>query len=75
MTHPAIGFISNIRRSWHDPRTPWAARWLLLAAAAYVLIPTDFIPDFVPVLGWLDDLAVVPAALYIFQRWAARRGA
>lgn len=73
MTHPAITFLSNIRKAWQNPHTPWAARLLLLAGIAYVLIPMDLVPDVIPVIGWLDDMAILPAALFIFQRWTSRR--
>lgn len=73
MNHPAINFITGIRRTWQDPRTPWAARLLLLAAIAYVLLPMDIVPDVIPVLGWLDDLAILPAAMLLFRRWSSRR--
>ncbi len=46
-----------------DPRTPWTARGLVLLTVAYALSPIDLIPDFVPVLGYLDDLIIVPAGI------------
>lgn len=50
------------------PRTPWAARLLLGAAAGYAVSPIDLIPDFIPVVGYLDDLLVVPLLV-----WAAMK--
>jgi uncharacterized membrane protein YkvA (DUF1232 family) len=49
----------------HDPRTPWYAKALGLAVAAYALSPIDLIPDFIPVLGLLDDLLIVPLGLWL----------
>ena len=46
-----------------DPRVPWYVRVLAGAVAAYAVSPIDLIPDFIPVLGYLDDLVVVPAGL------------
>lgn len=46
-----------------DPRAPWLARLLALLVAAYALSPIDLIPDFIPVLGYLDDLVIVPLGL------------
>ena len=51
-----------------DPRTPRALRWLALLVAAYALSPIDLIPDFIPVLGWLDDLIIVPLGLLAVRR-------
>ncbi len=48
-----------------DPRTPWAARLLAGLVVAYALSPIDLIPDFIPVLGYLDDLILVPAGLWL----------
>ncbi len=46
-----------------DKRTPWYARGLALMVAAYALSPVDLIPDFIPVLGYLDDLLLIPAGI------------
>ena len=46
-----------------DPRLPWPVRLLALAVAAYALSPIDLIPDFIPVLGYLDDLLLVPLGI------------
>lgn len=43
-----------------DPRVPWYAKFLAATVAAYALSPIDLIPDFIPVLGYLDDLIIVP---------------
>ena len=51
-----------------DQRTPLIARLLAVAVAAYALSPIDLIPDFVPVLGWLDDLLIVPAGLWLVRQ-------
>jgi uncharacterized membrane protein YkvA (DUF1232 family) len=51
-----------------DPRTPWAARAVALLVLAYALSPIDLIPDFIPVLGYLDDLLLVPAGLWLALR-------
>lgn len=51
-----------------DPRTPWLARWLALLVAAYALSPIDLIPDFVPVLGYLDDQVIVALGLALVLR-------
>jgi uncharacterized membrane protein YkvA (DUF1232 family) len=46
-----------------DPRTPWFAKALAGAIVAYALSPIDLVPDFVPILGYLDDVIIVPAGL------------
>ena len=51
-----------------DPRTPMLARCMALATAAYALSPIDLIPDFIPVLGYLDDLLIVPLGLLLVIR-------
>jgi uncharacterized membrane protein YkvA (DUF1232 family) len=51
-----------------DPRVPWYAKALALAVAAYAASPIDLIPDFVPVLGYLDDLIIVPLGIALVIR-------
>jgi len=60
----------SIRRDIHaiylaarDPRTPWYAKALAVCVAGYALSPIDLIPDFVPVLGYLDDAVIVPLGI------------
>lgn len=47
-----------------DPRTPLMAKLLAAAVAAYAYSPIDLIPDFIPVLGLLDDLVIVPLGIW-----------
>jgi len=51
-----------------DPRTPWFAKLLATAVVAYALSPIDLIPDFVPVLGYLDDLVLLPLGIWLAVR-------
>jgi uncharacterized membrane protein YkvA (DUF1232 family) len=51
-----------------SPRTPWAAKLVAGAVAAYALSPIDLIPDFIPVLGYLDDLVIVPLGIAVAVR-------
>ena len=51
-----------------DPRTPWFAKALALVIAAYAVSPIDLIPDFIPVLGYLDDLVIVPLGILLVVR-------
>jgi uncharacterized membrane protein YkvA (DUF1232 family) len=51
-----------------DPRTPMLVRALAVLVAAYALSPIDLIPDFIPVIGYLDDLLLVPLGLALVVR-------
>jgi len=55
-----------------DPRTPWYAKALAIAVVAYALSPLDLIPDFIPVLGYVDDLLILPFALTLTIRLIPR---
>jgi uncharacterized membrane protein YkvA (DUF1232 family) len=46
-----------------DPRTPWHARALAILVAGYALSPIDLIPDFIPVLGFLDEIVLIPLGI------------
>ena len=48
-----------------DPRVPWYAQALAIAVAAYALSPIDLIPDFIPVVGYLDDLIILPFGVWL----------
>ena len=56
-----------------DPRTPWMARALAVAIAAYALSPIDLIPDFIPVLGLLDEAILLPIAMLVVMRLVPAR--
>jgi uncharacterized membrane protein YkvA (DUF1232 family) len=47
----------------HDPRVPWYAKALAICVAGYALSPIDLIPDFVPILGYMDDVIIVPLGI------------
>lgn len=50
---------------YRDPRTPWYARFFIAAILAYSLSPIDLIPDFIPVLGYVDDLILIPLGIFL----------
>ena len=49
--------------AYQDPRTPWAAKVFAGVVVAYAFSPIDLVPDFIPVLGYLDDLLLVPLGI------------
>ncbi|MHB9144540.1 MAG: YkvA family protein [Symbiobacteriia bacterium] len=51
-----------------DPRVPWYAKVAAASVVAYALSPIDLIPDFVPILGYLDDVIIVPAGIALAVR-------
>jgi uncharacterized membrane protein YkvA (DUF1232 family) len=51
-----------------DPRVPWYVKVIALAVAGYALSPIDLIPDFIPVLGYVDDVIIVPLGIALVVR-------
>jgi uncharacterized membrane protein YkvA (DUF1232 family) len=60
------------RRVLADERTPLSAKIFLGLAVGYLCLPFDLIPDFIPVLGHLDDIVIVPGLVYIALRFVPR---
>ncbi|MBI2347672.1 MAG: DUF1232 domain-containing protein [Deltaproteobacteria bacterium] len=56
--------IHAIYLAYKDPRVPWHAKLLAACVVAYAFSPIDLIPDFIPILGYLDDLILVPVGVY-----------
>jgi len=54
--------------SARDPRVPWYAKLLGLIVTGYALSPIDLIPDFIPILGLIDDLILIPAGIWLMLR-------
>lgn len=57
-----------LKAVWSDYRTPWYARLVVGLTLAYAVSPIDLIPDFLPVVGYLDDLLIVPVGLWLAAR-------
>ncbi|MGQ0560081.1 MAG: YkvA family protein [Sphingosinicella sp.] len=75
MTRRHFSLIERLRIETHavwlaarDSRVRWPVRWLGLLIAAYALSPIDLVPDFIPVLGLLDDAILIPAGIWLFVK-------
>jgi uncharacterized membrane protein YkvA (DUF1232 family) len=51
-----------------DRRCPWYAKLLGICIVAYAFSPIDLIPDFIPVIGYLDDLLIIPIGVFLFSK-------
>jgi uncharacterized membrane protein YkvA (DUF1232 family) len=54
--------------AYRDPRTPWVVKALCAFVVAYALSPIDLIPDFIPVLGYVDDVLLLPGLIWLAVR-------
>ncbi|MGB9927240.1 MAG: YkvA family protein [Methanosarcina sp.] len=61
-------YIQLCKLLYSDSRTPKISKILLWIAIGYALSPIDLIPDFIPVIGYLDDIVILPILLYIAMR-------
>jgi uncharacterized membrane protein YkvA (DUF1232 family) len=75
LTARARGWARRIKRDTYalylavrDPRTPWYAKVVAACVVAYAFSPIDLIPDFIPVLGYLDDVLIVPLGILLALR-------
>ena len=70
-------YLLALWKLFRHPETPRAARWVAIAVIAYAVSPIDLVPDFIPVLGQLDDLILIPLGIALAVRltpkplWAA----
>lgn len=60
--------IQALLLAYRDPRVPWYAKVVTAGVVAYTLSPIDIIPDFIPILGYLDDLILVPLGIALALR-------
>jgi len=61
-------YLLALWKLFRHPETPRAARWVAIAVIAYAVSPIDLIPDFIPVLGQLDDLVLIPLGIALVVR-------
>lgn len=54
--------------AYRDPRMPWYARLFVLLVAGYAFSPVDLVPDYIPVLGYLDDLLIIPLGVSLAMK-------
>lgn len=71
-----LQFRTELVTLWHAflaPETPVYLKGLMLLVPAYLLSPIDLIPDFIPIVGWLDDIVVIPLLVGLIVRMLPQR--
>lgn len=63
------GAFSALTKALLDSRTPWYAKALPILVLLYAVLPFDLIPDIIPFAGWVDDLLIVPAGIWLAMRY------
>ena len=63
--HTLLRDVHAVYLAAYDPRVPWYAKILAATVAGYALSPIDLIPDFIPLLGYADDLIIVPLGIWL----------
>lgn len=61
-----LGYAKTLSRYWRmtqDPRTPSIVRWMIYGGIAFTLIPDDWLPDWIPGMGLMDDAAIIPSVI------------
>lgn len=61
--------VFSIYLAYTDPRVPWYAKILAVCVVGYAFSPIDLIPDFIPILGYLDDLVIVPLGIILVLKF------
>ncbi len=67
----SIGFfhqVFHLIKALFDKRTPWVPKLIGVIIISYIILPFDFIPDFAPVLGWLDDATLAALGMFIISK-------
>jgi uncharacterized membrane protein YkvA (DUF1232 family) len=68
----ALALRRQLLTAWYalcDREAPWASRLFAVLVAGYVVDPIDLIPDYIPIIGWLDDLGLLGLGIWLLRRW------
>ena len=60
--------VYTLYKAYLDPRVPWYVKLLILLLLGYFISPIDLIPDFIPIIGYLDDLLIISLTIYLIVK-------